>query len=178
MKYFGKIEDSKDIATKEYVDNKIPGGTTELKAISQIYGVNSGATLIGSTTPTLLPFTSIYNTNPDKICAALVLVGTQTSYQKAIHIVEDIDWVRLDAQMSLGSGATSGSSIYLYVNKNGVQVATLGWEKIMGNSGYVNAAGVLMPVAKGDVLQLYGRVTTGSPTLGGGYLTRFTVSEV
>lgn len=33
MKYFGKINDPKDIATKEYVDAKIFGGVRSLRTL-------------------------------------------------------------------------------------------------------------------------------------------------
>lgn len=178
MEYLGKTENDKDMVNKKYVDEH-SGITVVKNAVSQIYGVSSGTRLTGSSSPTLLPLTTVYNTNPDRICAAINWSGIGGSYSRAVQIIaDDINWVRLDAQMSLASGAASGSSIYLYMFRNGEQVATLGWERITAVFGYVNAAGILVGVTKGDMLQLYGRVTAGSPTLGGGFLTRFTVSEV
>lgn len=180
VKLLGEINDSKDLVTKEYVDNKIPGAPEGIqKGASQLYGMASGQTLAGGSNYILLPFTSVYNANSERIHAALTMIGLESSYRYAIHIVSDeVKWIQVNAQMSFGSGATSGSTAYLQLYRDGKNVASLGWERMSGPVGFVNSAGVMLAAQKDQIFQLYGRVTAGTPTLGGGFLTRLTITEL
>jgi hypothetical protein len=59
MKYLGSVTDNKDIATKEYVDNKIAqsgggGGLTQAQIIDLIYPVGSPYISFNSTDPSTL----------------------------------------------------------------------------------------------------------------------------
>lgn len=180
MKLLGEINNSKDLVTKEYVDNKIPGAPESVqKGASQLYGMTNGQTLAGGSSYVLLPFTSVYNANTDRIRAELAMAGTDGGYKCAIKIVSDeVKWIQVNAQMSFGSGATSGSTAYLQLYRDGVNVASLGWERLSGPVGFVNSAGVMLGAQKDQIYQLYGRVTAGNPTLGGGFLTRLTITEL
>lgn len=114
MKYLGSVTDNKDIATKEYVDNKVAqsgggGGLTQAQIIDLIYPVGS-------------PYISFNNTNPSTLFG-----GTWEQIK---------DCFLLAAGDTYTAGSTGGSADAVVVSHNHTQAAHSHYPNKGSNYGF------------------------------------------